>query len=185
MEQGSHSDWPNFADRQSAVPSDRSGSSRLSACSVPDIVKVRVCNMRVRTEHEERSGLQFDVARDSIQADVFGNAKDERGGMAWTYLIMAGLLEIGWSIGLRYTDGFTKLVPSVLTIIAICFSVYLVSLAARTLPIGTAYAVWVGIGATGAALVGIYFLGESASGPRLGCLALIVLGVVGLRIVDG
>lgn len=104
---------------------------------------------------------------------------------AWAYLIAAGLLEIGWSIGLRYTDGFTKLVPSVLTVIAICGSVYLVSLAARTLPIGTAYAVWVGIGATGAAMIGIFVLGESASLQRLGCLALIVLGVAGLKLVDG
>jgi quaternary ammonium compound-resistance protein SugE len=104
---------------------------------------------------------------------------------AWTYLIVAGLIEIGWSIGLRYSDGFTKLVPSVLSVIAICVSVYLVALAARVLPIGTAYAVWVGIGATGAALIGIFVLGESASLQRLACLALIVLGVMGLKFVDG
>lgn len=105
--------------------------------------------------------------------------------MAWTYLIMAGLLEVGWSIGLRYTDGFTRLLPSVLTVLAICASVYLVSLAARTLPIGTAYAVWVGIGAVGAATIGIIVLQESTALPRLFCLALIVAGVVGLKVVEG
>lgn len=104
--------------------------------------------------------------------------------MAWTYLILAGLLEVGWSIGLRYTDGFTRFVPSVLTILAISASVYLVSLAARTLPIGTAYAVWVGIGAVGAAVIGMIILGESKAPLRIICLALIVAGVIGLKLVE-
>ncbi len=101
--------------------------------------------------------------------------------MAWTYLIIAGLLEIGWAVGLKYTDGFTKLVPSLLTGVALAGSMFLLSLAARTIPIGTAYAIWVGIGAFGTAVIGIALLGESASPLRVVCLAMLVASVIGLK----
>ena len=94
--------------------------------------------------------------------------------MAWLLLVIAGLIEAGWAIGLKYTDGFTKLVPSVLTIAGIAASMVLLSLAARTLPIGTAYAVWVGIGAAGAVVLGILFLGEPVSLLRMAFLALLL-----------
>src|ERR1700754_2439307 len=101
--------------------------------------------------------------------------------MAWILLIVAGLLETGWAIGLKYTDGFTKLWPSVLTIIGIVVSMVLLSIAARTLPIGTAYAVWVGIGAAGAVILGIFLLGESASPARIGFLGLLIVAVLRLK----
>lgn len=101
--------------------------------------------------------------------------------MAWTYLFIAGLLEIGWAIGLKYTDGFTRLVPSALTITAMVVSMYLLALASRDLPIGTAYTVWVGIGAVGAAVLGMILFGEARDPARLICLAMIVAGVVGLK----
>jgi quaternary ammonium compound-resistance protein SugE len=101
--------------------------------------------------------------------------------MAWILLIIAGILEAGWAIGLKYTDGFTKLVPSVLTIIGIVVSLVLLSIAARTLPIGTAYAVWVGIGAAGAVILGIVLLGEPLTAARLAFLALLLVAIVGLK----
>lgn len=101
--------------------------------------------------------------------------------MAWTYLFIAGLLEIGWAIGLKYTDGFTKLVPSLLTGVALAASMFLLALAARSIPIGTAYAVWVGIGAFGTAVIGIAVLGEPATPLRVVCLALLVISVIGLK----
>lgn len=100
--------------------------------------------------------------------------------MAWLYLIVAGLLEVGWAIGLKYTDGFTRLVPSVLTSAAIVASMLLLSLAARTIPIGTAYAIWVGIGTVGAAALGIALLGEPRNAGRLFFLALLVVAIIGL-----
>ena len=100
----------------------------------------------------------------------------------WTLLILAGLFEIVWAIGLKYTDGFTRTLASTITIAAMIVSMYLLALAARTLPIGTAYAVWTGIGAVGAALLGIMLFGESANAMRLGCIALIVAGIVGLKL---
>lgn len=101
--------------------------------------------------------------------------------MAWILVVIAGLLEAGWAIGLKYTDGFTKLVPSVLTILGIAASMVLLSIAARTLPIGTAYAVWVGIGAAGAVVLGIVLLGEPATAARLGFLALLLVAIIGLK----
>lgn len=101
---------------------------------------------------------------------------------AWTWLVIAGALEIGWAIGLKYTEGFTRPVPSALTIAAMVVSMYLLALAARTLPIGTAYAVWVGIGAAGAVVLGIILFRESADWIRLLCVAMIVFGVVGLKL---
>jgi quaternary ammonium compound-resistance protein SugE len=104
--------------------------------------------------------------------------------MAWLLLGLAGLLEIGWAIGLKYTDGFTRLWPTVGTVGAMVASVLLLGLAVKTLPIGTAYAVWTGIGAAGTALLGIALLGEPATVARIGCIVLILGGVVGLKLVS-
>lgn len=103
--------------------------------------------------------------------------------MAWIILIVAGFLEIIWAVGLKYTQGFTRLIPSLITITAMVASMGLLGLAVRTLPIGTAYAVWTGIGTVGTVLVGIAVLGESASPVRLFCVALIVSGIVGLKLM--
>jgi quaternary ammonium compound-resistance protein SugE len=101
--------------------------------------------------------------------------------MAWTYLIIAGLLEIGWAIGLKYTEGFSKTWPSLATIAAMIASFNLLSVALKTIPVGTAYAVWTGIGAAGTAIIGIVFLGESREVLRILCLLFIIAGVVGLK----
>ena len=101
---------------------------------------------------------------------------------AWILLGAAGLLEIVWAIGLKYAEGFTKPVPSAITIAAMAVSMWLLAQAARDLPIGTAYAVWTGIGAVGAALLGIMLFQESANIVRIGCIALIVAGIVGLKL---
>lgn len=103
--------------------------------------------------------------------------------MAWSMLFVAGLLEIGWAIGLKYTDGFTKLMPSVLTIISMIASVILLGLSLKTLPVGTAYAVWTGIGTVGTAVLGIWLLGDPATILRIVCIGLIVAGIVGLKLV--
>lgn len=102
--------------------------------------------------------------------------------MSWVILVIAGLLEIGWAIGLKYTEGFTRLWPSVATVIALLASFLLLGLAMRTLPVGTAYAVWVGIGAVGTAILGIVLFGESATVLRLVSLGLICAGIVGLKL---
>ena len=102
--------------------------------------------------------------------------------MAWVYLIVAGLLETGWAIGLKYTEGFTKPVPSILTAAAIAASMFLLALAARTIPIGTAYAMWVGIGAVGAVILGIILFDEPRDLARLAFVGLLVVSLVGLRI---
>ena len=104
---------------------------------------------------------------------------------AWSLLILAGLLEIGWAVGLKYTDGFTKLGPSILTGTAMALSMYLLALAARELPIGTAYAVWTGIGALGTALLGMLLFNESREAMRLASICLIVGGVLGLKLTGG
>ena len=104
--------------------------------------------------------------------------------MAWAILFVAGLMEIGWAIGLKYTEGFTRLVPSVLTLAAMAASVLLLGLALKTLPIGTAYAVWTGIGAVGTAALGIVLFGDPATAARLGCIGLIVAGIIGLKLVS-
>ena len=103
--------------------------------------------------------------------------------MAWVSLVIAGLFEIGWAIGLKYTEGFTRLAPSVLTILSMALSVLLLGLALKTLPVGTAYAVWTGIGTVGTALLGIYLFGEPATALRLVCIGLIVAGILGLKLV--
>jgi quaternary ammonium compound-resistance protein SugE len=103
--------------------------------------------------------------------------------MAWLILFVAGLFEIGWAIGLKYTDGFTRLVPSVLTVVAMAVSVILLGVALKTLPVGTAYAVWTGVGAVGTAILGIYLFGDPATTARLASIGLIVAGIVGLKLV--
>lgn len=105
--------------------------------------------------------------------------------MPWILLVIAGLLEAGWAIGLKQTAGFTRLGPSVLTLIAIVASMYLLSLAAKSLPIGTAYAVWVGIGTFGAIVLGVLVLGEPLGGPRMFFLALLLVAIVGLKFTAG
>lgn len=102
--------------------------------------------------------------------------------MSWFFLVVAGLLEIAWALGLKYTHGFTRLWPSALTIGAIAASLWLLGLATRTLPIGAAYAVWVGIGVVGTTLGGMLLLGEPASASRLSLLALLVASIVGLKL---
>ena len=102
--------------------------------------------------------------------------------MAWTYLVLAGALEIVWAIGLKYTEGFTRLLPSAITIIAMVVSVWFLALALRTIPVGTGYAVWTGIGAVGTAILGIVLFSEPANAARLGCIALIVAGIIGLKL---
>ncbi|MFF2845525.1 DMT family transporter [Streptomyces sp. NPDC058001] len=105
--------------------------------------------------------------------------------MAWVLLIIAGLLEVGWSIGMKYTEGFTRLVPSLFTGAGIVVSMVLLSHAAKTLPIGTAYGVWVGIGAAGAAVVGMVALGEPATAARIFFVCLLLVAVVGLKATSG
>ena len=102
--------------------------------------------------------------------------------MAWTYLAVAGLFEVGWAIGLKYTDGFTRLWPTVATAASMVVSLYLLGIALRTLPVGTAYAVWTGVGAVGTAILGVVLLGEPANVVRLGCIGLIVAGIAGLKL---
>ncbi len=102
----------------------------------------------------------------------------------WATLILAGILEVGWAVGLKYTDGFSKPWPSVATIFAMVASMYLLARATATLPIGTAYAVWVGIGAVGAAIFGIVLFGESTSALRLTFLVLLVASIVGLKVTS-
>ncbi|KRG41783.1 molecular chaperone [Stenotrophomonas panacihumi] len=103
--------------------------------------------------------------------------------MSWIYLLLAGLFEIGFAMGLKYSQGFTRLWPSLGTAAAAAISLWLLTQALRTLPVGTAYAIWTGIGALGVAVLGIFLFGDSASWPRLACIGLIVAGVVGLKLV--
>jgi quaternary ammonium compound-resistance protein SugE len=104
--------------------------------------------------------------------------------MAWLLLIIAGLLEVGWAIGLKYTEGFTRVWPSVLTLGAMMLSVVLLGVAMKSLPVGTSYAVWVGVGAVGTAILGMVLFGEPATAGRLASLGLIVAGIVGLKLAS-
>ncbi len=101
---------------------------------------------------------------------------------AWIMLVVAGLFEVCWAIGLKYTDGFTKIVPSVFTLATLALSMFLLARATQTLPIGTAYGVWVGIGALGAAICGIFLFQESASPLKLFFLALLLISIIGLKV---
>jgi len=102
--------------------------------------------------------------------------------MSWLLLILAGLLEIGWAIGLKYTEGFTRLWPSIGTVLAMVISIVLLGVAMKSLPVGTAYAVWVGVGSVGTVILGIVLFGEPADALRLVSLGLIVAGIVGLKL---
>ena len=104
--------------------------------------------------------------------------------MAWLILVLAGLFEVGWAIGLKYTEGFTRLWPTLGTVAAMIVSIVLLGLALKSLPVGTAYAVWTGIGTVGTAILGIVLLGESAAVMRLICIGLIVAGIVGLKLAS-
>ncbi|GEO42210.1 multidrug SMR transporter [Skermanella aerolata] len=105
--------------------------------------------------------------------------------MAWVFLFLAGVFEIGWALGLKQTEGFTRLVPSVLTAGCMVVSLGLLGLALRTLPLGTAYAIWTGIGTVGTVIAGMAIHGEPANALRLGCITLIVAGIVGLKLAPG
>jgi quaternary ammonium compound-resistance protein SugE len=102
--------------------------------------------------------------------------------MTWFILVLAGLCEVVWAVGLKYTDGFTRLLPSIITVVGMIVSVWLLAVAMRTLPLGTAYAVWVGIGTIGAFIAGVILFGESASALRLVSIALILVGLIGLKL---
>ena len=104
--------------------------------------------------------------------------------MAWIYLIIAGILEIGWAIGLKYTEGWTKLYPSLITVVLMIASFQFLSMALKTLPIGTAYAIWTGIGAVGTALLGMFVFGEPRDFTRISCILLIVAGIIGLKLTS-
>lgn len=104
--------------------------------------------------------------------------------MNWIILVLAGLFEVGWAIGLKYTDGFTRPWPTVGTVIAMVISLGLLGIAMKSLPVGTAYAIWVGVGAVGTAILGIILLGEPATTGRLVSLALIVAGIIGLKLTS-
>ena len=104
--------------------------------------------------------------------------------MAWSYLVVAGLFEIAWAMGLKFTEGFSRPVPTILTALAMAISIWLLSLAMKTIPVGTAYAVWTGIGAVGVAVLGMIFLGESREVLRVLCLVLIVAGILGLKLLS-
>jgi len=105
--------------------------------------------------------------------------------MAWVYLTIAGFFECGWAIGLKYTEGFSRLWPSVFTVLAMIVSFQLLSLSMKSIPVGTAYAVWTGIGAVGVALLGMALFGESREFMRIVCILLIVCGVIGLKVFSG
>lgn len=103
--------------------------------------------------------------------------------MAWITLFIAGVFEVGWAIGLKYTDGFTRVVPTIATVLSMVISLGLLGLALRSLPVGTAYAVWTGVGTVGTAILGMVLFGESTAALRLACIGLIVAGIIGLKLV--
>ena len=105
--------------------------------------------------------------------------------MAWAILFVAGLLEVGWAVGLKYTEGFTRPLPTVLTVIGMIASVFFLALAVRTIPLGTGYVIWTGIGAVGTSILGMVLFAESAAGPRLVFIGVILLGIVGLKLTSG
>ena len=120
--------------------------------------------------------------QDDLQTPLFTGDGPNSPEPSWIILVIAGLLEVVWAVGLKYTHGFSRLTPSVITVMAMIVSMALLAWAMKSLPVGTAYAVWTGIGAVGAAITGIVLLGESANPMRLASLALIVLGIIGLKL---
>jgi quaternary ammonium compound-resistance protein SugE len=139
--------------------------------------------MQIKRLHGEISALRFTCL--TLPASNQSPRIALRGplAMAWFSLFMAGVLEIVWALGLKYSDGFTRLWPSVITLAAIAMSFALLGMSLKSVPFGTAYAIWTGIGAAGAAVAGMMLFGESADWARVGCLLLIVVGTVGLRLV--
>lgn len=105
--------------------------------------------------------------------------------MGWLWLLLAGLSEVGWAVGLKYTQGFTRLLPSLATVASMVVSLGLLGLALRSLPLGTAYAVWTGIGTIGTVIAGMILFGEPATALRLGCIGLILAGIAGLKLASG
>jgi len=105
--------------------------------------------------------------------------------VAWLFLVLAGLAEVVWAVGMKYTEGFTKVLPSVVTVTFMVLSIWLLSLALRTIPLGTGYAIWTGIGAVGTAIAGMVLFGESRAALRLVCILMIVAGIVGLKLFSG
>jgi len=103
--------------------------------------------------------------------------------MAWITLFIAGVFEVGWAIGLKYTDGFTRVVPTIATVLSMVISLGLLGVALKSLPVGTAYAVWTGVGTVGTAILGMVLFGESTAALRLACIGLIVAGIIGLKLV--
>jgi quaternary ammonium compound-resistance protein SugE len=103
--------------------------------------------------------------------------------VAWIALFVAGVFEVGWAIGLKYTQGFTRLVPTLLTIVSMIISLGLLGVALKSLPVGTAYAIWTGVGTVGTAILGMILFGESTAAARLVCIGLIVAGIIGLKLV--
>ena len=103
----------------------------------------------------------------------------------WLYLLIAGLAEIGWAVGLKYTEGFSRPLPTIATVVGMIVSFYFLALAMRTIPLGTAYAVWTGVGAVGTVILGMILFGESHDLARIACIALILAGVVGLKVLNG
>jgi quaternary ammonium compound-resistance protein SugE len=130
-------------------------------------------------EHRKRRRLPF-----AGRANLKIERRKEFNPMAWVYLVIAGFFEMGWAIGLKYTDGFTRLVPTTLTVAAMIISVVLLGLALRDLPVGTGYAVWTGIGTVGTALLGMYLFNDPATAARLACIGLIVAGIIGLKVLS-
>jgi len=105
--------------------------------------------------------------------------------MAWAYLLVAGVLEVGWAVGLKYTQGFTRPWPTVLTVAGMIASVFFLALAVQRIPLGTGYAIWTGIGAVGTSILGMALFGEPASWPRVACIGLILGGIFGLKVTSG
>ena len=129
-----------------------------------------------------KSGPKSAAVHQLTQAlDAGSKTAEDQRVMAWFYLILAGVTEVAWAVGLKQTDGWTRLWPSVITAILMVLSFVLLSLALRALPLGTAYAVWTGIGAVGTAIIGIVYFGEPRTAIRLGCIVLIVIGILGLK----
>jgi quaternary ammonium compound-resistance protein SugE len=123
------------------------------------------------------------LARPGVQKRTHRLRSDGGLAMAWVTLFVAGLFEVGWAIGLKYTEGFTRLWPTVLTVLSMILSLGLLGLALKTLPVGTAYAIWTGVGTVGTAILGMILFGESIAALRLACIALIVAGILGLKLV--
>jgi quaternary ammonium compound-resistance protein SugE len=141
-----------------------------------------VTTAKIVVSHRPRLAGIFDSGRDAPYPVMHDDAQKKGCVMAWVLIVIAGILETGWAIGLKYTDGFTKPIPSLLTAGAIAASLFLLSVAARTLPIGTAYAVWVGIGASGAAILGAWILREPLTPGRIFFLLLLLVSIVGLKV---